>query len=48
MIIDRLGKMFENRRKKDVPVEVERREDYKKRQTKKHLKKQQNKNKYKK
>lgn len=26
MIIDRLGKMFEDRRKKDIPVEVERRE----------------------
>lgn len=25
MIIDRLGKIFEDRRKKDIPVEVERR-----------------------
>ena len=27
MIIDRLGKLFENRRKKDVPVEVDRRKE---------------------
>lgn len=39
MIIDRLGKMFENRRKKDIPVEVERREDYKKKADKKTSKK---------
>lgn len=44
MIIDKLGKMFEDRRKKDIPVAVERREDNKKRLVKKTLRKQKNNN----